>query len=86
MLAVRGEGDAVDLGLGPRAVERDVLMDVGQPRAQAADRPLQAGATIDVAGLVSEVVGPRAPVLQLHVTELRVRTNQQLDRADVQAG
>lgn len=33
---------------------------------------------------MGEVVRPRAPVLQLHVTELRVRTNQQLDRADVQ--
>ena len=42
MLAAGREHDAVDLGIGPLPRERDFLVDLGEPRAQAADGPLQA--------------------------------------------
>ncbi len=53
-------------------------------RAEAAHRPLQFSVAIDVTGLMREVVRPRIPVLQLHVTQRGLRANQQLDCAHVQ--
>ena len=86
MLAAGGEHDAVDLGLGPLPGQRDLLVDLGQTRAQAADGPLQRGVAADDGPLAAEVPGGVVPVLDVDQPELRSLRQEDLERPDVQPG
>ena len=67
MLLAFGEHDAVDLGLGVLAGQRDVLIDFGQPAAERTDGPLQPSGTFDQRLLMGKVPHAGAPVLQIHI-------------------
>ena len=69
VLAAGREHDAVDLGIGPRPGQHDLLVDLGQPRAQAADGPLQRGIAADHGPLPAEVPGGVVPVLDVDQPE-----------------
>ena len=84
VLAAGGEHDAVDLGLGPLPGEGDLLVDLGQPRAQAADGPLERGVAADDRALPAEVPGRLVPVLDVDQPEPRALRQEDLESADVQ--
>ena len=71
VLPAGGEHDAVDLGVGPRPGQDDLLVDLGEPRAQAADGPLQRGVAADDGPLAAEVPGGVVPVLDVDQPEPR---------------
>ena len=71
MLPAFGEHHAVDLRSAPRADQRHVLIDLGQPCAERADGPLQAAVALDEAFLMGKMPDAVSPVLQIHVTQQR---------------
>ncbi len=83
MLFAFGEHDAVDLGIGVFAGQRDVLIDFGEAGAEGADGPLQLTGTFEDGFLMGEVPDAGAPVLQVDVAELRARADDELDGAAV---
>ena len=84
MLAAGGEHDAVDLGLGPLPGEGDLLVDLGEPRPEPADGPLQRGVAADDGPLAAEVPGRVVPVLDVDEPEPGSLRQEDLERADVQ--
>ncbi len=84
VLLAFGEHHPVDLRLGARADERHVLIDLRQPAAERPNRPLQTGVAIDEALLMGEVPNARPPILQIHIPQLGLRADEQLDAAAVQ--
>ena len=86
VLAAVGEHDAVDLGLGPGADQRHVLIDLGQAASQGADGPLQRGVAAEQGLLMGEMPHAHAPVLQIDVLQPGFRPQQQFDGPAVQPG
>ena len=74
----------IDLGGRPSADQGYMLIDFGQPAAESANRPLQAGIAIDQRLLMSEMPDSAAPVLQVHVAQSGARSNEQFNRSAVQ--
>ncbi len=68
----------------PWPAERDFLVDLGEPRAQAADGPLQRGVAPDQGPLAAEVPGRVVPVLDIDQPEPRALRQEDLDRPDVE--
>ena len=69
VLRAVGEHHAIDLGMRPFADQGHMLIDLGQPAAQGADRPLQRGVAADQRFLMGEVPDAGAPILQIHVPQ-----------------
>ena len=65
--------------------ERDFLVDLGQPRPETADGPLQRGIAADDGALAAEVPGGIVPVLDIDQPEVRSLRQEDFERADVQA-
>ena len=86
MLLAGGEHDPVDLGIGPLPDQRDFLVDLGEPGAQAAHGPLDRGVRSDQGPLPAEVPGRGVPVLDVDELELRPLAHEQLDRPGMERG
>src|ERR1700722_10680550 len=84
MLTSRGEHHTVDLRRGALACERDLLVDLRQPRPEAADRPLDSGVAADDGALATEVPGVLVPVLDVDERQIRPVADEQLDGPAVQ--
>ncbi len=84
VLLAGGEHHAVDLGVGPLPGQGDLLVDLRQPGAEAADGPLDRGIGADQGPLAAEVPGRGVPVLEVDEPELRPPADEQLDRPGVQ--
>ena len=86
MLFCFGEHHAVHLGAGARTNQRNVLVYLRQAAAKRADRPLQRCVLIDHRFVVGEMPNPFAPVLEIHVAELRAGADKYFNRSAMQAG
>src|SRR5262249_5560051 len=86
MLPTGREHDAVDLRPRTLARQRDFLVDLREPPAEAADRPLQRGIGGDEGTFATEVPGPRVPVLDVDEPEPGAATHEELDRSTVEGG
>ena len=85
VLPTLGEHHAVDLAVRPRADQIDRLVDLRQPGTHRGDRPLKRRVAIDGRLLVGEVIRPVAPFLDVDVTQVRSRTLDDFDAAQVQS-
>ena len=85
VLPPRGEHDAVDLGSRPFPGQRDLLVDLRQPRPEAADRPLQRGVGTDQGPFPAEVPGGVVPVLDVDEPQFRPAPDEDFHGPDVQA-
>ena len=70
--------------LAPGAGQRDLLIDLGQPRSQTADGPLDRGIGGDESPLAAEMPGGVVPVLDVDELELGTLTDEQLDGSRMQ--
>ena len=68
----------------PLPIKRDLLVDLGDPRAEAADGPLDRGVGADQGPLAAEVPGGGVPVLEVDEPEVGPVPDEQLDRPGVQ--
>jgi len=78
-----GNADAVDLGAGPFADQGDLLVDLRQPRSEAADGPLQGRVGADQRPLAAEVPGGGVPVLDVDQPEPGPLRQEDLQGADM---